>query len=143
MYRKEKYFLTTVDKRKEYKISPFTYTGGYIKEKNALEIVDDSIHVSVNKFPLTELSKYLKLHFENNGKVEYLSDSYKRAFIKLVLEKDNDGIKLKNLLLNVVKTYNETNIKHKKNIDLAIMFDYSLDEIVSIPSPPISIVIEK
>ena len=137
LFRKEKYFLILNDKNNEYRISPFTYTGGFIKEKNALEIVDDSIYVSVNKFPLTELNKYLKLHFENNGKLEYLSDSYKRAFIKLVLETDDSSTKLNELLLRIIKTYDKTNIVFKDSINLNIMLSYSDGFIFKIPPPPI------
>jgi len=39
LFRKEKYFLTLVDNNKKYLVSPFTYAGGLIKEKNALEII--------------------------------------------------------------------------------------------------------
>ena len=139
LFRKENYFLTLVDKNKKYLISPFTYTGGFIKEKNALEIIDDSIYVSVNKYPLRQLGKYLKLHYENNGNVEYLSDSYKRAFIKVVLDENDNNIKLKNILLKVIKTYNETDIISKDSIDLAIMLAYPLDKVLTTPPPPIII----
>ena len=127
---------------KEYRVSPFTYTGGFIKEKNALEIIDDSICNSLDKVPLTQLAKRLKLHFENNGKVKNLSDSYKRAFIKLVLEKNEDAIHLKGLLMGVIRTYNETNIKHKDSSDLEIMLDFPSDKMFSIPPPPLPIIIE-
>jgi hypothetical protein len=143
LFKKERYYLTLIEDNKQYKISPFTYTGGFIREKNALEIIKDSIYISVNKFPMTELSQYLKIHFENNGKVDYLSDSYKRAFIKLVLDKDSDALKLQDLLLQIIKTFNETNIKHKEKIDLAIMFVYPFDQMFSIPPPPSPITIEK
>ena len=142
LFRKERYFLTLVDINKEYRVSPFTYTGGFIKEKNALEIIDDSICNSLDKVPLTQLAKRLKLHFENNGKVENLSDSYKRAFIKLVLEKNEDAIHLKGLLMEVIRTYNETNIKHKDSIDLEIMLDFPSDKIISTLPPPLPIIIE-
>lgn len=136
LYRKENYFLSLVDKNKKYLISPFAYTGGFIKEKNALEIIDDSIYVFINKYPLTQLSKYLKLHYENNGNVEYLSDSYKRAFIKIVFNKNDNDIKLKKVLLKVIKAYNETDIISKDSIDLAIMLDYPLDKRLTTPPPP-------
>ena len=136
LFRKEKYFLTIVDEGKEYRISPFTYTGGYIKEKNALEIVDDSIYVSVNKFPLTQLSKYLKRHYENNGKSEYLSDSFKRAFVKLVLEPKGNSEKLKSKLLYLLQVYNQTNIENKDSIQLNILFNYPRDLDFSKISPP-------
>ena len=140
LFRKEKYFLTLVDKNKEYRISPFTYTGGFIKEKNVLEIVDDSIYISLSKYPLTQLRKYLKRHYENNGKSEYLSDSYKRAFIKLVLDPKDNSEKLKSNLLDIIQVYNQTNIENKDSIYLNIMLDYPLDlDFSRIPPPPIII----
>ena len=142
LFRKERYFLTLVDINKEYIVSPFTYTRGFIKEKNALEIIDDSICTSLDKVPLTQLGMRLKLHFENNGKVENLSDSYKGAFIKLVLDKNEDAINLKGLLMKVIRSYNKTNIKHKYSIDLGIMLDFSSDKIISTPPPPLPIIIE-
>ena len=77
--------------------------------------------MSLYKVPLTKLGKGLKLHFENIGKVGNLSDSYKRAFIKLVLEKSKYAINLKDLLIKVIRRYNESNIKHKDSIGLRIL----------------------
>jgi hypothetical protein len=135
LFRKEKYFLTLVDKNKEYRISPFTYTGGLIKERNVLEIVDDSIYVYGNKVSLHQLNKRLKLHYENNGREYSLPDSYNRAFIKLVLKPNDNRLKLEKLLLKVIRTFNGTNIIDKDSIDLGIMFDYPLD-FSKIPTPP-------
>jgi hypothetical protein len=140
LFRKEKYFLTLVDKNKEYRISPFTYTGGFIKEKNVLEIVDDSICVYGNKVSLHQLNKRLKLHYENNGREYSLPDSYNRAFIKLVLKPNDNRLKLEKLLLKVIRTFNGTNIIDKDSIDLGIMFDYPLDldfSKIPPPSPPV------
>ena len=76
--------------------------------------------MSLDKVPLTKFGKGLKLHFENNGKIEKILDSYKRAFIKLVTEKSEDAINLKELLIKVIRRYNETNIKYKDSIGLRI-----------------------
>ena len=139
LFNNNRLFITLENSKNIYKISPFTYTGGFIKEKNILEIVDDSIYVSGNKVPLSQLSKRIKLHYENEGKEYYLPDSNKRAFVKLVLKSHDNSLKLENLLLKVIRTYNQTPITYKDSIDLAIMFDYSLD-FLKILTPPAPII---
>jgi hypothetical protein len=110
-----------------------------MKERNILEIVEDSLHVSVNKAPLNQLSKQIKLHYKNEGKESYLPDSYNRVFIKLVLKPNDNSLKLEKLLLKVITTYKEANIMYKDSTDLGIMLDYFLDSDFSkIPPPPVS-----
>jgi hypothetical protein len=137
LFNKKMLFITLEDSNNSYKISPFTYSGGLIKERNVLEIVDDSIYVYGNKVPLHQLNKRLKLHYENNGREYSLPDSYNRAFIKLVLKPNDNRLKLEKLLLKVIRTFNGTNIIYKDSIDLGIMFDYPLDlDFSKIPPPP-------
>lgn len=145
LYRKEKYFIELQDTDFRYRVTPFAYTGGYIKEKNVLEIVDDSLWFSANKVSIKELGKYMKLHYENNEKKSYLPDSYKRAFMKLIIEPKDDSVKLKNKLLHIIQVYNRTTIKNKDSIDLHIMLDYYLDKVYPQtipPTPSSSIIIE-
>lgn len=138
LFRSERYFITLNDSNSIIKLSPAAYTGGYVKEKNILEIDDDSLWFRAKKISTKELGKHMKLHYENNGKIIYLPDSYKRAFIKLVLDYDDNAQKLKEILLKIVKTYEKTAIKNKDSIDFHIMLDYYLDKVYpqTIPPPP-------
>mgnify|MGYP000551337119 CR=1 FL=1 len=140
---KKRLFITLKDSYSIFKISPFTYTGGYIREKNILEIVDDSLWYSANKVSIKELGKHIKLHYENNGKQAFLPDSYKRAFIQLNLDPKDSSEKLKKRLLYIIQVYNYTNIDFKDSIKLNIMIDYCQDKVYhqSIP-PPSPIILE-
>lgn len=144
LFRKERYFVTLEDSKSIFKISPFTYTGGYIKEKNILEIVDDSLWFLANKISIIELGKHIKLHYENNGEIPSLPDSYKRAFIKLIIEPKDNSEKLKNRLLHIIQVYKQTNFNKKDSVNLDIMLDYPLDKVYpqTIPPPPSPIIIE-
>lgn len=138
LYRKEKYFIELEDTDFKYKISPFADTGGYLKERNGLNIKNDSLDLINGVFSISALSKFLKLHYENNDKEHYYAFSHKRAYIRLTLDREDSSQKLKNRLLNLVKVYNKTDIIHKDSIELAIMFDYPLNPVSSIPPPPSS-----
>ncbi len=137
LYKNEFYYIKINNKNIEYKITPFAYTGGLIKEKNVLEISKDSVKFSFINYPIDKLSYYLKSHYENNGKNVNSPDSYKKAILKLVLKKEDDSQTLNKLLLKVVKTYQKTNIKLKDSIELNISFNYHLDYIYNIPPQPI------
>mgnify|MGYP000630961404 CR=1 FL=1 len=137
LYENKFYFLEVEDSKNIYKILPFAYTGGYIKKRNALEIVNDSLWFSAEKVSINELEKYIKLHYENNGKIRYLPDSYKRAFLKLILEPKDNSRKLKTKLLNIIQVYNKAVIKNKDSIDLNIMLHYFLDKVYPPPFPPV------
>lgn len=133
LFKKNRLFITLEDPKNSYKISPFTYAGGLMKERNILEIVEDSLYVM-----LSQLSKRIKLHYENEAKEIYLPYSYKRAFIKLVLKPNDNSSKLEKLLLKVITAYNGANIIYKDSIDLGIMFDYPFDlDFSKIPPPPV------
>lgn len=141
--KKERLYITLSDKNREIKISPFTYTGGFIKERNGLEINNDSIYILDKRFPKSDMQKFLKLHFDNNSRIEYFSTSPKYAFIKIVLRSNEKGKKLKKLLLEIIKNFESSNIENKENIDLSIMLSLPLDlEFLKIPPPatPIEII---
>lgn len=143
IFNKKRHFFKIEDSNRIYKISPFTYSGGLIKERNALEINNGSIHILNKKYSKSELQKYLKLHYENNGKIEYLSTSPKYAFVKLVLDKKEKSKILKEELFNLFKNFEETSIKNKKNIDFSVMLTLPLEMKNDIPPPPKSIEIIK
>ena len=142
LFRKERYFIRLEDSKSIYKISPFTYTGGYIKEKNILEIVDDSLWFLANKVSIKELGKHIKLHYENNGEIPSLPDSQQRAFVKLIIEPKDNSEKLKTKLLHIIQVYNQTTIKNKDSIVLHIMLDYYLDKVYPQTIPPLPSPIE-
>ena len=129
LYRKEKYFIELEDTDFKYKIAPFADTGGYIRERNGLTIRNDSLDLLKGNFPIDNLSKYLKLHYENNDKEYFYASSYKRAFIMLIFEPTDNSRKLKNRMLHTIQVYNQTNIKNKDSIDFHIMLDYYLDKV--------------
>ena len=138
LYRGNRLFIELENQRKIYKISPFTYMGGLIKEKNVLEIYQDSLWFFNKRQSINQLDKLIKIHYENNGKIPYLPDSHKRAFVKLTLEPEDNTEKLKAKLLYIVQVYNKAIIKNKDSIDLNIMLDYYFDKVdpPTIPSAP-------
>ncbi|MEE9407905.1 MAG: hypothetical protein V3V28_07505 [Polaribacter sp.] len=136
LYRKEKYFIELEDTNFQYRISPFADTGGFIRERNGLFIRNDSLDLIKGIFPISNLSKYLKLHYENNDKEYFYASSYKWAFIKLVLENEDSSKRVKKLLLKIVKTFKETNIDSKDSIKLNILLDYPLERVYLTPPPP-------
>ena len=127
IFKKERLYITLSDKNREIKISPFTYTGGYIKERNGLEINNDSIYILDKRFPKSDMQKFLKLHFDNNSRIEHFSTSPNYAFIKIVLRSNEKGRKLKKLLLEIIKNFESSNIENKENIDLSIILSLPLD----------------
>lgn len=137
LFMQKRYFLTLRDSESIYKLSPLAYTGGYIKEKNILEIVNDSLWFLADKISIKELGKHIKLHYENNGKITNLPDSYKSAFIKLNLEPKDQSEKLKTRLLKIIQVYNQTNFKNKDSVNLDIMIDYYYSEDPKAIPPPI------
>lgn len=144
LFRKERYFITLNDSKSIINLSPIAYTGGYIKERNILEIDDDSLWFRAKNFSIKELGKHMKLHYENNGKIAYLPDSYKRAFLQLNLEPKESSEKLKVRLLDIIKVYNLTIFKNKDSVNLDIMLDYNFDKVYpqTIPPPPDSLEIK-
>jgi hypothetical protein len=85
---------------------------------------------------MQELSKYIKLHYENNGENYLLASSYKKAQVQLVLSNKEKPKKLKAILLNLMKTYNNTDIKNKDSIAMHIVFDYPINRQQYIPPRP-------
>ena len=139
LFMKQNYFIVLEDSKNIFKISPFAYTGGLIKEKNVLEIFNDSLSFSGKKYSINELENHLKTHYENNGKVPYLSDSHKRAMVRLVFEKDDSSSELKKKLLFILKSFNKSNIVQKDSIAFNLMLDYPLETVRLPPPPPIEI----
>ena len=111
IFKKERLYITLLDKNKEIKISPFTYSGGFIKERNGLEINNDSIYILDKRFPKSDMQKYFKLHYENNSRIEHFSTSPNYAFIKIVLRRNEEGKKLKKMLLEIIKNFEDSNIE--------------------------------
>jgi hypothetical protein len=129
-------FINIEDTKGIYKIAPFVVTGGYFREKNILYIINDSIDLAIGRFSMQELSKYIKLHYENNGENYLLASSYKKAQVQLVLSNKEKPKKLKAILLNLMKTYNNTDIKNKDSIAMHIVFDYPINRQQYIPPRP-------
>lgn len=137
LFKKNRLFIVIEGDKDIYKISPFTHTGGFIKERNGLEICKDSIAILDKKYPKSEIQKYLKLHYENNGKIESLSTSPKDAFVKLVYERNKKAVELKKTILNLIRNFEKVSIKDKENIDLGIMLSFPIEIQREISPPPI------
>lgn len=135
LLKENRLFVVIEGDKNIYKISPFTYTWGLIKERNGLEICKDSITILDKKYPKSETQKYLKLHYENNGKIEYLSTSPKYAFVKLVYERNKKAVELKKTILNLIINFEKVSIKDKENIHLGIMLSFPIEIQREIPPP--------
>lgn len=139
LFKDKRYYIEVKNSNKSYRISPFTYSGGFIKERNALEIFNDSIYVFDEKYPITLLDKYLKVHFDNNGNLDWFSTSPKYAFVKLVFHKNTKSKIIKKRLLEVVNSFDKVFENKQDSYNLSVMFDKFNREQMSIPPPPISI----
>ena len=136
LYENKFHFLKIEDSKAIYKVSPSAYTGGYVRVRNGLLLRKDSVHLKKGVSPITELSKGLKSHYENKGKDFFYASSYRFAHVLLVLEMQEKSKKLKTVLLNLVKTYNQTEIENKDSISFNIVFDYPIKHPQYIPPPP-------
>lgn len=136
LFKRNRLFITLENSKYIYKISPFTYTGGFIKEKNILEINNDSLKFNHKNYSLNQLKKYLKIHYENNGEKPYLSDSYKRAFVKLTIDENKSSDYIQENIFFIVDSFNKANIVNKDSIEFGLMLDFILDKILTIPPPP-------
>lgn len=124
IFKKKRHFFKIEDSDRIYKVSPFTYSGGLIKEINSLDIENESIWWKYKKLPINNLEKSIELHYGNNGKEYFLPYSYKRAFIKLTLESITDSQNFKRKLLNIISAYEKAEFKHKDSCYLNIMLHY-------------------
>jgi hypothetical protein len=136
LYDDKNLFLKIEESNKTYNVISFADTGGYRRERNGLHIRNDSLDLINGKYPLKDLSKYLKLHYENNDKEYFYASSHKWAYVVLNLERKESSKKLKELLLEVIKTYNETNINFKDSIQFNILLEYPLKGVFPTPPPP-------
>ena len=138
LYRRKRNYISIIDNRKEYKISPFTYSGGLIKERNALEIEKDSIWWNTEKRSLSELTKLIELHYGNEGKEYFLPYSFKKAFIKLTLDGNTSSEVYNDKILYIIQSFEKANFKNKDSCNLNILIDKKVDlENQKIPPPPI------
>ena len=62
------------------------------------------------------MQKYLKLHYDNNNRIEHFSTSSNYAFINIVLKTNKKGKKLKNVLLEIIKNFESLISKIKKTL---------------------------
>ncbi|MAD96129.1 MAG: hypothetical protein CMB99_02270 [Flavobacteriaceae bacterium] len=131
-------FITIQEGSNIYKISPHVYVRGFVREMNGLEISNDSILISSERYPLTQLEKWLKRHYENNGDSEFLAFSSKRAFVKLILEDDASAELVKKSILRIVKGFEKTQIIGKDDISLRIRLESPIELQETIPPPPIN-----
>ncbi len=137
IFKNKRHFVTIENNNQIYKISPFTYTGGLIKEINSLDIDNDSVWWEYKKQPLNNLEGLIELHYGNNGKEYFLPYSYKRAFIKLILDSISNYKKNKSKLLYIVKSYEKAKFKYKDSCNLDILIHYYKDSRHQpLPPPP-------
>lgn len=143
IFERKSNFITIEDEFITNKISLFTYSGGLIKEKNALAIENDSIWWSVKKRPLKDLENYIEKHYGNNGKEYYLPYSYKRAFIKLTLDSICKKEIYQEKILYIINSFKKANFKYKDSCKLDILIDYEKNYKNQLfPPPPTLIEIE-
>ena len=143
IFERKSNFITIEDEFITNKICLFTYSGGLIKEKNALAIENDSIWWSVKKRPLKDLENYIEKHYGNNGKEYYLPYSYKRAFIKLTLDSICKKEIYQEKILYIINSFKKANFKYKDSCKLDILIDYEKNYKNQLfPPPPTLIEIE-
>ena len=127
LHRKKKYFITIEESDKIYYIIPFADTDAYVKIKD-----NDSIYISIDKFPLHKMSNFMKSYYETKIKEYYRTNFFKTPYIELIIEPINDTEKISKLLLKAIKT----STFNKDSSNLHILLHYNL------VNPPIPIKIE-
>tara|TARA_R100001369_G_scaffold37573_1_gene62978 strand:+ start:6020 stop:6643 length:624 start_codon:yes stop_codon:yes gene_type:complete len=112
-------------------LKPFVYGGGLIKYRNVLEIKSDSILID-DGYPISELKRILKRHYLNKGKNFRYSDSPKKALVEITIDTNKNGKELKDVLINLTRTFDEIKNEVNDTIELKVYFDY----LRQFPPPP-------
>ncbi|WP_162200410.1 hypothetical protein [Kordia jejudonensis] len=102
-----------------------------IKQKNSIEIHNDTIHkLDEHFYPLDSLTNVLRRDLENNGKIPHLCDSPEKLLI--YVSYDENGIeKLPNILHLLTKAYKD--ISGKTDLKIWLHNRISISEM---PPPP-------
>lgn len=142
LYNKNRYSITLEESKKIYKISPFTYSGGFIKERNALDVESDSIWWKSDKQSIKKLVNLIELHYGTNRREHYLPHSYQRSFLKLTLDSSLHSAAIKEKLLFIIKSCEDAQFEHKDSCSLRVLIHYWKDPTEQ-PHPPLDITKQK
>ncbi|RZS93937.1 hypothetical protein EV197_2518 [Aquimarina brevivitae] len=133
-YNEEKrLFVEFNDSTIKKQVIPYTYDGGLVKFKNVLRIKSDSILID-NGYPISELKRILKRHFENKGRVPHYSDAPERALVEVTIDTSMNGKELKEVLIKITRAFDEINEETKDTLKLRVFFDYFRQ--LPLPPPP-------
>jgi len=113
------------------RITPYVYDGGFIKHKNVLEIKSDSILID-DHYPISELKRILKRHYQNKGKIPYYSESPNKTLVEVTIDTSKNGKELKEILIKLTRSFDEIKKETNDSIELRVFFDYFRQ----IPPPP-------
>jgi hypothetical protein len=130
-YRKTSLIVEFDDQQIKKRITPYIYSGGYIRFRNVLQIKSDSILID-DGYPINELKRILKRHYLNKGKIPYYSQSPKKALVEVTLDTNRTGKEIKEVLTKLTRTFDEIKEEINDTIELRIFFDYFRQ----IPPPP-------
>jgi len=123
------------------KIKTFIHKGGLIKRKNVLQISTDSVLIDKGHL-LSDLNSLMKRHFLNNGKIEYYSDSPKKAIFEISINPKKNANELKETLKKLTIEFEKLKKEINERIELTVFFSYFRFEKINIPPPPLKLELE-
>ncbi|MBJ2173905.1 hypothetical protein JBL43_06615 [Aureibaculum sp. A20] len=101
----------------------------YLREKNVIEITQDSVFKSINVLSIDSLYYIMKMDYFNNGEDPSLSDSHDRVRIRIQYDKDERTNELTQLLDKITKYFDSVKVKTSLNISL-------FEKLINAPPPP-------
>ncbi|PQV48462.1 hypothetical protein CLV33_105322 [Jejuia pallidilutea] len=116
------------------RIMPLRNDWGHGSSYNILGISKDSIWKE-NGYPITELYKLLKKHYENCGKNPQYSISAEKAWVEVELDTNATGSDLEKALLNLTNIFDKLNRTHADTLELKVGLSY-FSQIPPPPPPP-------
>src|SRR5690606_16626045 len=93
------------------KIIPFRNDYGNFHHRNYINVTKDSAFTFYHKYPLELLGELLKKHYENNGRLPYLSENAEEVIIEIVLNQDANGQDLIHKLKSVITSFDSLNVQ--------------------------------
>jgi len=111
------------DKKLIRKVIPLRYDWGLFKERNFLNITEDSIIIGKN-YSIAKLYDQLHEHYFNNGKIPNHSQSTRKATIKILIDSSRTASYLEKHIIRISREFDKLNHKHSDSLQLKLILDY-------------------